>query len=298
MYKLNQLEKNDIYGLIMVIPIFAIFLLSPKTINLIIYSTINFFKDYLPYFTSFFIALFAFFTWKLNKWQQEQFKSPVPEFYFSEPQDLAISEKDKKILVTFLVYFINTGTSPIIVSGMEHRIINLENGKKYKFGETRFFYQNDEIFGMIYEGLNKIPKLKEFQEKDGWEKIFNKTFNTFNPVAESDKIIISNPSSCQKIEELWGINYDVPSLKYVSEKEIDSYWAMKPNKLRIKRYYVKIPYDQLSSSFQIKLILHYYCGDGKKEKTKIKNFKIKPVMLAESFCFYTADIDERTKLEE
>jgi hypothetical protein len=265
-----------------------------KTINI----TILFFYNIQNY-SSIFIALFAFLTWKLNSWQQEQFKNPIPEFYFSEPQDLAISKKNNKILITFLVYFTNTGTSPIIVSGIEHRIIDINNKEKYEFGKTRFFGEFDEVFGTTTKGLRNIPKLKKLQENIGWENTFKTLFDTFNPKISED-IIISNPYPSQKIEDLWSLNWQVPSGEYVSEKEIDSYWTIKPNELKIKRYYIKIPHDYKTfNPFQIKIVLHYYCGSKTEERLRTKNFKIQPVLgVNDSFLYYTADIDERKRYKD
>lgn len=256
----------------------------------------NFFLGVLVSIATVFMAIFAFFTWRLNDWQQKQFKNPVPEVYFSEPQVMAISKNDKKILINFLVYFLNTGLSPIIGSGIEHRIENLETGEKYKFRETRFFHDQDKSFGAVIPELYKLlPKIQPLQDLYKFNEIF-KSF--FDSIITKSNIEIFNPYPSQKIEELWSLKWQVPSEDYISEKEVDSYWVIQPHKLRIKRYYIKVPYnDKKYYSFKIKLILHYYCGSGLRELLKYKEFSIKPVIIGGDLCLYESELKTRTVFE-
>lgn len=297
-YYLSPLTKNDIYGLLVVSFLACIFnLISLKTF--LVDLDINTIVDYLPKIAPIFLAIFAWLTWKLNEWQQEKFKNPIPEIYFSEPQILATSENDKKALITFLIYFLNTGTSPIVGSGIEHRVGNLDTGQKYKFRETRFFHSTDDSFGMIVKGLEaKLSFINNFLEtphlRDGFETIFN----IHCPEVLENNIKIRNLYPSQKIEELWELNWKVPSKDYISERETDSYWIINPNKIRIKRYYIKVPCDNSRHSFQIKLILHYYCGSEIRERLKFKEFKIKPIIIGDSLCLYDSEIKERTVFDD
>ncbi|GAI21889.1 unnamed protein product, partial [marine sediment metagenome] len=180
--------------------------------------------------------------------------------------------------------------SPIIGSGIEHRIDNLESEEKYDFRETRFFHDQDKSFGVIIPELYKLlPKIKMFQELPKFHNIFKTFFDVF--MAKSN-IEISDPYPSQKIEELWSLEWEVPSEDYISEKVAEQYWVIAPHKLKIKRHYIKVPYnDRKYYSFKIKLILHYYCGSKPHELLRCKEFKIKPVTVGDALCFYKSELE-------
>jgi len=287
-------EKIAIIILAIIIVVSLIFIIKYFSSNFINLNG-NFFLSILVSIATISMAVFAFFTWRINDWQQKQFSNPIPEIYFSEPQAMAVSKNDKKILINFLVYFLNTGLSPIIGAGIEHRIENLDTKEKYKFGETRFFHDQDKSFGVIIPELHKLlPKIQPLQGLYGFEQVF-KFF--CREIITKNNIEIFSPYPTQKIEELWSLNWQVPSKNYISEKEVDSYWVIQPNKLRIKRYYVKVPYnDKKYYPFNIKLILHYYCGSEPHELIKYKEFSIKPVI--ENLCLYENELKTRTVFKE
>ena len=239
------------------------------------------------------MAIFTVLTFYLNYWQQKQFKNPVPQIYFSEPQIMAISKtEDKKILINFLVYFLNSGTSPIIGAVIEHRISNIETGEKYKFGKTRFFGDQDKPFGVTIPELYKLlPRIKKIQDFYGFEQMF-KIF--YGEIMEKYGIEIFSPYPMQKVEDLWALKGQTLKEDYISETELDSYWVISPYKLKIKRYYIKVPYSKEKYySFKVKLILHYYCGSKANEILRSKEFKIKPVIIGKSLCFYENELKTR-----
>jgi len=228
------------------------------------------------------MAIFTVLIFYLNYWQQKQFKNPIPQIYFSEPQIVAISKtEDKKILINFLVYFLNSGTSPIIGSGIEHRISNIETGEKYKFGKTRFFGDQDKPFGVTIPELHKLlPRIKKIQDFYGFEQMF-KIF--YGEIMEKYGIEIFSPYPSQKVEDLWSLKGQHLSEEYI----MDYPWVIAPHKFKLIRWYIKVPYeDKKYYSFKIKLILHYYCGGKPSETLKSKEFEIKPVLIGDALCFY------------
>jgi len=230
------------------------------------------------------MAVFTGLTWKLNHWQLTQYKNPTPEIYFSEPQALAISKKDKKILITFLVYFLNTGLAPIIGTGIEHRIKNLTTKEKYDFGKTRFLCdENDKPFGLLIPETYKLfRKVGKFQDLYKFEDILPAFFSE---IKKRENIEIFPPYPGQRIEELWSLKGRELSEEYI----FDYPWIIAPHKFKLIRWYIKVPYeDKKYYSFKIKLILHYYCGRRPTEILKFKEFEIEPMTIGDSLCFYSA----------
>ena len=228
------------------------------------------------------MAVFTGLIWQVHYYQQKQYKNPTPEIYFSEPQVLAISRKDKKVLITFLVYFLNAGLSPIIGSGIEHKIENLETKEKYDFGKTRFLCDEmDKSFGSVIKEIYKLlPKIEKLQDLYKFEDLLP-TF--FSEIKEREGVEIFAPYPGQRLEELWSLKG-----RHIPEEYIMDYpWVIAPHKFKLIRWYIKVPYkDKKYYSFKIKLMLHYYCGSKSSESLKSEEFKIKPVVIGKELCFY------------
>jgi len=211
------------------------------------------------------IAVFAYLTWRLNNWRQKQYKNPSPEIYFEESYQILAKSKNR-ILITFLAYFVNTGLSPIIGEGIEHRIKNLETKENYKFGETRFTGQYDKHFGGLTETIQKFPPA--FSD--------NKTMLVNN-------VEIFPPYPLQDLKELWRPGETIIDKEYI----INYPWIISPHKFRWIRWYAVLPYKANHYyPFRIGLILHYRYGGKQNSISKNKDVKIKPLTIGDGICFY------------